>query len=62
MHKALGVLAEARPEAAFLSFDASNAFNTISRRQVCQSVSAAVPVLGPMVCSMYGEAGGSHLC
>ena len=60
LHKSMGVLAQALPEAAFLSFDAENAFNSFSRQCMWEAVGTRVPTLLPTVRAMY--AGGvKHL-
>ena len=56
LHKTMTALAEVRPGAAFISFDARNAFNAMSRISLCQAVVARVPRLARVVESWYADA------
>ena len=53
VHKALSTLAQQRPEAAVLSFDAANAFNTMSRNEIRKSLAEHVPLLSRVLGPWY---------
>ena len=53
VHKTLTVLAAARPQAAFLSLDATNAFNSLDRNVICREVLKRTPELGPTAAAWY---------
>ena len=55
VHKTLAVLAAARPDAAFLSLDATNAFNAVSRNAIRAGISANAPVLARTAAAWYGR-------
>ena len=55
VQKVLGVLAQRRPEAVVISFDAANAFNTISRAHIRQTLADKVPALSRVVGPWYRQ-------
>ena len=55
VHKTIAALTEANPRGVILAFDAKNAFNSVPRQQVLDSVAVRAPDLGPTAAAWLGR-------
>lgn len=55
LHKKLTALADVRPGHVFVSLDAENAFNAVSRAEVLKRISVGVPGLSLAAATLYGQ-------